>query len=76
LLTGFVVDLFSLNHSFAAEMIRRCNSQSAALPFAFDLDPALDLDWGQKQDQDQDQEEEADFDLRLFSEENGRFSEF
>ena len=37
--------LTSLNHSLVAEMIRRCNSRSAALPLALDLDPALDLDW-------------------------------
>jgi hypothetical protein len=35
----------SLKHSLAAEMIRRCNSRSAALPLALDLDPALNLDW-------------------------------
>jgi hypothetical protein len=38
--------------------------------------PNLKFSIGSKQDQELDQEQKADLDLRLFSEENSRFSEF
>jgi hypothetical protein len=57
----------SPNHSLVAEMIRRCNSRSAALPLALDLDPALNLDWVKERSRSR-SGARADLDLRLFSE--------
>ena len=57
----------SLNHSLVAEMIRR-SIPDRLLPLL------LLISIGSKQDQGQ--EQEADLDLRLFSEEHSRFSEF
>ena len=65
----------SLNHSLVAEIIRRRNSRSAALPLLLLLNFLL-LSIGSEQEQEQEQEQEADLDLRLFSEKNSGFSEF
>jgi hypothetical protein len=63
----------SLNPSLVAEIIRRCNSRSAAIPPIPPRALALALDWPQP---DQEQEQETNLDLRMFSEKKSCFSEF